>query len=52
MMKRSALLLICGIILLFDACQRHSVQELKQLQPAHGEETINQPGETKAKPTP
>ena len=36
-MKWPTLLLICGIALLFDACQRHGVQELNLLQPAESE---------------
>jgi hypothetical protein len=42
-MKWITLLLICAIALVFDACQRHSVQELQQLQPAHGDEAAAKP---------
>jgi hypothetical protein len=50
-MKWPTLLLICGIALAFDACQRHSVQELQQLQPAHGAEAGAKSGEGKNNPT-
>lgn len=36
-MKWLALVLTIGIALVFDACQRHAVGELKLLEPAHGE---------------
>ncbi|MEI8342892.1 MAG: hypothetical protein WCH43_15315 [Verrucomicrobiota bacterium] len=48
-MKWTTLLLICGIALVFDACQKHSVQELKLLQPAHSESTDGKPSEAKGK---
>ena len=46
-MKWPTLLLICAIALVFDACQRHGVQELQQLQPAHGEGAAGKSGEGK-----
>jgi len=49
-MKWTTLLLICGIALVFDACQKHGVQELKLLEPAHEAGAESKTGESKANP--
>ena len=50
-MKWLTLFLICGIALVFDACQKHSLQELQQLEPAGSEKAADaKQGQVKGKP--
>jgi hypothetical protein len=55
-MKWPTLLLIAGIALVFNACQRHDMQELQLLHPAEAaggaKESVNSDGKKEAAPKP